>query len=245
MEHPSFPIHQNVDWQTNLHRLQRYASSSLNAKREYKVFVHAVNAADYGIAQKRNRVFFVGFRSDLMVNWAFPKPTHSEEALLMDKYVTSLYWERNKISARERSRPESRLMRARVARLKQGGDTLGHSVPWTTLREAIAGLPDPRFSESLKYSNHVFQPGARSYLGHTGSLLDEPAKALKAGDHGVPGGENMIRFSSDAIRRVFTSYITPVISDCTNPLRNKIPVRLEFPFPFMSVKRFRRARGRV
>jgi DNA (cytosine-5)-methyltransferase 1 len=30
------------------------------------------------------------------------------------------------------------------------------------------------------------------YDNHTGSCMDEPAKALKAGDHGVPGGENMI-----------------------------------------------------
>jgi DNA (cytosine-5)-methyltransferase 1 len=40
--------------------------------------------------------------------------------------------------------------------------------------------------------NHEFVPGARSYHGHTGSLLDEPAKAIKAGSHGVPGGENML-----------------------------------------------------
>jgi hypothetical protein len=29
-------------------------------------------------------------------------------------------------------------------------------------------------------------------VGHTGSPLDEPAKTLKAGVHGVPGGENML-----------------------------------------------------
>lgn len=42
------------------------------------------------------------------------------------------------------------------------------------------------------FPNHRFQPGARSYPGHTGSALDEPAKTLKAGVHGVPGGENML-----------------------------------------------------
>ncbi|MFB5207535.1 hypothetical protein ABGA94_17225, partial [Stenotrophomonas sp. 3diitr2024] len=40
--------------------------------------------------------------------------------------------------------------------------------------------------------NHVYQAGARSYPGHTGSPLDLPAKTLKAGGHGVPGGENML-----------------------------------------------------
>ena len=38
------------------------------------------------------------------------------------------------------------------------------------------------------------------YAGHTGSPLDEPAKTLKAGDHGVPGGENMIAFPDGRLR---------------------------------------------
>jgi DNA (cytosine-5)-methyltransferase 1 len=46
----------------------------------------------------------------------------------------------------------------------------------------------------------VFQSGARSYPGHTGSPIDEPAKTLKAGDHGVPGGENMLRRADGSIR---------------------------------------------
>ena len=30
--------------------------------------------------------------------------------------------------------------------------------------------------------------------------MDEPAKTLKAGDHGVPGGENMIAFPNGKVR---------------------------------------------
>jgi DNA (cytosine-5)-methyltransferase 1 len=30
--------------------------------------------------------------------------------------------------------------------------------------------------------------------------IDEPSKTLKAGGHGVPGGENMIRFEDESIR---------------------------------------------
>ncbi len=37
-------------------------------------------------------------------------------------------------------------------------------------------------------------------MGHTGSPLDWPAKTLKAGDHGVPGGENMIAFPDGSVR---------------------------------------------
>jgi DNA (cytosine-5)-methyltransferase 1 len=37
-------------------------------------------------------------------------------------------------------------------------------------------------------------------VGHTGSPLDEPAKTLKAGDHGVPGGENILVQPDGSIR---------------------------------------------
>jgi DNA (cytosine-5)-methyltransferase 1 len=30
--------------------------------------------------------------------------------------------------------------------------------------------------------------------------LDSPAKTIKAGDHGVPGGENMLRFADGSVR---------------------------------------------
>ena len=38
------------------------------------------------------------------------------------------------------------------------------------------------------------------YSGHTGSPLDLPAKAIKAGVHGVPGGENMLRNDDGSVR---------------------------------------------
>jgi DNA (cytosine-5)-methyltransferase 1 len=53
---------------------------------------------------------------------------------------------------------------------------------------------------SSRIANHFINPGARSYPGHTGSALDEPAKTLKAGDHGVPGGENTLRLDDGQVR---------------------------------------------
>lgn len=41
----------------------------------YDVTLNLVNAADYGVAQDRKRVFYIGFRKDLKVNFVFPKPT--------------------------------------------------------------------------------------------------------------------------------------------------------------------------
>ncbi len=73
--------------------------------------------------------------------------------------------------------------------------------PWRTVRDTIADLPRIRPGEtSSKVNNHFLNRGARSYAGHTGSPWDEPAKALKAGDHGVPGGENTLRLDDGSVR---------------------------------------------
>ena len=40
----------------------------------YDVFVHLLNASDYGVPQDRKRVFYVGFRKDLKVSFKPPKP---------------------------------------------------------------------------------------------------------------------------------------------------------------------------
>ena len=50
------------------------------------------------------------------------------------------------------------------------------------------------------WPDHRLVPGAKTYAGHTGSQIDQPAKTLKAGVHGVPGGENMVAFADGSVR---------------------------------------------
>lgn len=45
---------------------------------DYNITYKLVNAADYGVPQKRERVFLVGFRKDLEREFVFPEPTHNE-----------------------------------------------------------------------------------------------------------------------------------------------------------------------
>jgi DNA (cytosine-5)-methyltransferase 1 len=71
---------------------------------------------------------------------------------------------------------------------------------WRTVRDALEELPEPRSRAARDIPNHRFQSGARPYKGHTGSPLDLPAKTLKAGDHGVPGGENMMVLDDGRVR---------------------------------------------
>lgn len=44
----------------------------------YEVTVELLNAANYGVAQSRERVFIVGVRSDLKTKFKFPEPTHNK-----------------------------------------------------------------------------------------------------------------------------------------------------------------------
>lgn len=46
----------------------------------YNVTLYLVNASDYGVPQDRKRVFYIGFRNDLNVDFQFPKPTTSEQS---------------------------------------------------------------------------------------------------------------------------------------------------------------------
>lgn len=46
----------------------------------YAVKAEVLNAADFGVAQERRRIFIVGVRSDLGIEYHFPTPTHTNES---------------------------------------------------------------------------------------------------------------------------------------------------------------------
>jgi len=195
LTYPDFPVSKNADWETNLRRLQRHHTSKSDNRDElaYQVSIHLADAADYGVPQHRHRVFFIGFRIDLDIGWSFPPVTHTQDDLIRAKYVTGEYWKAHAVTA---SKPHPRLLK-KIDDLRSG-ELIVTTAPWRTVRDALVGLPDPREISTIE--NHRLQPGAKSYPGHTGSPLDEPSKALKAGDHGVPGGENMLRYPNDRVR---------------------------------------------
>jgi DNA (cytosine-5)-methyltransferase 1 len=200
MRYPEIVPNPDEDWSEHLSRLERHFTKGREKGLHYNIVFRSLNAANYGVPQKRERVIIVGFRSDLAVEWSFPDATHSLDALLRDQWVTGSYWERHKISRRKRPGVPER-QSARVDRLK-AEQTLfePEEKPWRTVRDAIADLPDPEHGDCSAFHNHEHNPGARIYTGHTGSPLDEPAKTLKAGDHGVPGGENTVVMPNGLVR---------------------------------------------
>ena len=195
LEHPSVVANANESWIDHLSRLERHHTSGSRGDLHYRVVTRILNAANHGVPQRRERVVFVGFRDDLDVTWSFPEETHSLEALLWDQ-TRGEYWDRHRIARRGRLMSPRTLDRAKRILTKPD------SLPWRTVRDAINDLPAPDSPEAAAVGvlNHRFQPGARSYPGHTGSPLDEPAKTLKAGVHGVPGGENMLARPDGSVR---------------------------------------------
>lgn len=200
LEFPTITRKGDEEWPDHMARLERIKTSGRKPKEvRYNVVFQLLNAADYGVPQCRERVLVVGVRADLGIKFSFPQPTHSADALLYDKWVSGDYWERHRIPKAKRPAMPTQLRR-RVEDLSALMPGMLPK-PWRTVRDAISGLP--RISEgqtSRRIANHFLNPGARSYAGHNGSPWDEPAKTLKAGDHGVPGGENTLRFDDGSVR---------------------------------------------
>jgi DNA (cytosine-5)-methyltransferase 1 len=165
---------------------------------EYHVHFKLLNAANYGVPQERERVIIVGVRQDLCAEWSFPEETHSSQRLLWDMYVTGEYWERHCVPSTARKMPDAALAK-RVEKLRvRFGSQAPAGLPWLTIRDCLAEVPDPLSEHGIM--DHIFRDGARIYPGHVGSCFDWPSKTIKAGDHGVPGGENMIRFLDGSVR---------------------------------------------
>lgn len=226
LSYPEITRRRDQNWEEHLSVLERHHTSGMNVDGlKYNVVFRLVNAADYGVPQKRERVFIIGFRNDVKGSWSFPEATHSKEALDYAKYETGEYWEIHSLAKRTSRNYAPRLSFA------------PRKKPWVTVRDALSGLPQPQAGSSV-IPNHVFQAGARMYAGHTGSLLDEPSKTIKAGAHGVPGGENMIVLDDGSVRyytvreaaRIQTfpdDYIFPCSwSESMRQIGNAVPVRL-------------------
>ncbi len=200
LSYPEMRLGIGERWEKHLSRLEEHHTGSHRYHGlHYQVVYRLLNAANFGVPQKRERVVIVGFRSDQPEGWSFPEATHSEDRLLWDQLATGDYWERHRVPKRRRTPPAPEAL-ARLERMKSDG-LVPPGNPWRTVRDAIHDLPDPSLGgNSARLTNHTLNPGAKIYPGHTGSPLDLPAKTLKAGGHGVPGGENMLVLPDGSVR---------------------------------------------
>lgn len=75
----------------------------------YDVSLTLVNAKDYGVAQERKRVFYIGFRKDLGVNFVFPKGStiNSQDKLTLFDVIYDLKDSAIPALSKNQSNPEA------------------------------------------------------------------------------------------------------------------------------------------
>lgn len=175
------------NWRKHASRLRKHARCTHRSP-TYRVSYSCLNAADFGVPQIRHRVFIVATAFDIGA-FEFPLPSHSIEPLLQ-QLASGAYFDRRGIRRR----------RVLNTAASEQFETCRGLKPWVTVRDAISGLPDPSSDESGAWRNHWLVPGARVYARHQGSSLDWPSKTIKAGVHGVPGGENIVCLDDGSYR---------------------------------------------
>lgn len=195
-----------------LRRLETVPISEFGDER-YRVFMFEANAADYGVPQVRNRIIIMGFRGDLNIDESVlgdaVRATHSEASLLRS-LASGEYWDKHRAPKGVRDE----VMAGLPPELPFDEDEDEKLDPWRTLRDAIQGidqnsnpLPPVKWDrlDRVQYADmpmdHIGWPGARIYPGHTPNVLDRPAKTVKAGVHGVPGGESVMLTDSRLRKR--------------------------------------------
>ena len=189
---PSIAPKQDEEWQDHDRRICQHQTSA-NDEPQYYVKWELLDAADYGVPQNRKRVFIVATRANIFQEFDFPPTSHKKDSLIRIQR-NGEYWKRHSIR-----QPRTGVNGVKVL------DPVGSQAfkAWKTVRDAIADLPQPARSEAASDDNHWLIPGATIYRGHTGSRLDWPSKTIKAGVHGVPGGENIV-LVDDGTHRYFT-----------------------------------------
>lgn len=209
LENPTVTPRAGEPWRDHWRRVLTTGRS--NRALRYRVARQLILAADLGVPQMRQRVFLVGILDDVGVEWQPLERDHSEDALLFDKYVSGSYWEEHeeqpevkRLLRRGLPKPPDRL----ASRISHLAEAQSPAKRWRTVRDMLRDpepLPEPRDGVQLgQWPNHVGVPGARAYVGHTGSDIDLPAKTIKAGVHGVCGGEAMIRYWDGSLRYMTT-----------------------------------------
>jgi DNA (cytosine-5)-methyltransferase 1 len=167
---------------------------------EYKVFYRLLNAADFGLPQNRMRLFIVGLKPHLAELWRWPSESHSNLALLK-ALLADKYWDDHELPSKVKKRVQREI--AKETR-KRADRYDGDASRWQTVRDLLSMLPEPAQDRTMADdASHYFVPDARLYERHTGSRLDWPAKTVKAGVNGCPGGEHIVVFDSNK-HRYFT-----------------------------------------
>lgn len=196
---PEVEVDSTLPWEEQYLYLKKNQKSAGGLK--YNIKTKLLNALHYGVPQSRERFFFVGIRSDIGIEYHFPQPTHSLDELLKQQLLTGQYWDERGISPNQFDLDNLKSKGRRNLNKATNQQELIPLLPAVTMHDALSDLPaislDSRGDDPLQ---HIFKDGCRLYAGHSGSYIHLPSKTLKAGVHGVPGGENNVVFSDGTFR---------------------------------------------
>ena len=152
-----------------------------------------LDAADYGVPQRRHRLILTAFRDiEDVCAWTWPAPTHSLEALAVAKWVTGTYWREHGFDGPAPGATVTRDESRALARLKgEGGKgrkwlaeveaarEASQLLRWRTVRDAIGDLAALSVAgPTILANNEPNKKPLRACPSQPGKFAGFPPKAL-------------------------------------------------------------------
>ena len=203
----------------------------------YNLFWRVLNAADYGVPQQRERVFLIGIRKDIGIEFKFPRPTHGPDSPHKTPYVT---------------------VRQAIADITDESEVVtpyggkyGDLIPAIPAGENYRfyteemGHPNPLFAWRSKFSNFLYKMDPDdicktiiAYQGrydgpfhwHNRKCTVDELKRMQ----GFPGDYSIPQSYVEGVKQIGNSVCPPVAHQIGLALRYQIEGIEEFSVPLMS-----------
>lgn len=202
----------------------------------YHLYWRILNAADYGVPQLRERVFLVGIRNDIDIEFKFPQPTHGPDSPTKTHYTTAYEAIKDVYDENEVVPPY--------------GGKYGHLLPDIPPGENYRfyteemGHPEPLFAWRSKFSNFLYKMDrddvVRTIIAYQGKYdgpfhwknrkctVDE-LKRLQ----GFPNNYVIPQTTVEGIKQVGNSVCPPVAEQIGRALRYQVEGIVEFEVPLI------------
>ena len=182
----------------------------------YDVTLTLVNAKDYGVAEERKRVFYIGFRKDLGIRFKFPKGSTADDnkKLTLRDVIWDLQWDAVPAAPKNKHNPEA---------INNNEYFIGAYSPIFMSRNRVKGWDEQAFTVQAS--------------GRQCQLHPQAPKMLRVGTNDcrfVPGSEHLYRrMSIREIARVqgFPDDFEFLYQETNNAYKmigNAVPVNLAY-----------------